>query len=164
MTAQTERKFQDLIEDFSVAMLVTRTSDGELRSRPMAVADVDDDGTLWLMTQRHSPKTEEIAHDDHVNVSMQSTTKFVSISGEADPVDDRRKVAELWNESWKIWFPGGKDDPNLLLLRVRGNSGEYWDNSGTSGIKYLIEAGKAYLSGTRPDVAHDPKIHGKVTL
>src|SRR5688572_1938326 len=101
MTAQREQKFQDLIEDFSVAMLVTRTPDGELRSRPMAVAEVDDDGTLWLMTQRRSPKTEEIAHDDHVNLSMQSKTKFVSISGEADPVDDRRKVAELWNESWK---------------------------------------------------------------
>ena len=164
MTVQREEKFQDLLEDFDVAMLVTRTSDGELRSRPMAVADVDDDGTLWLMTQRRSPKTDEIARDDHVNLSMQSMTKFVSSAARPKPVDDRRKVAELWNESWKTWFPGGKDDPNLQLLRVRGHSGEYWDNSGMSGIKYLIEAGKAYFSGTRPDVEGDPKIHGKVEL
>jgi hypothetical protein len=44
------------------------------------------------------------------------------------------------------------------------DAGEYWDNSGTSGVKYLIEAGKAYLSGEKPDVATDSKIHGKVKL
>ncbi len=71
---------------------------------------------------------------------------------------------EIWNEAWKVWFPGGKADPNLLLLRVDGDRGEYWDNSGLSGIKYFIEAGKAYLSGTRPDVESDPKIHGKVQM
>jgi general stress protein 26 len=107
---------------------------------------------------------EEIAADNHVNVVMQSQLKFVSISGHAAPVEDRAKVAELWNEAWKTWFPKGKDDPSLVLLRVDGDAGEYWDNSGSSGIKYLIEAGKAYLSGTRPDVEGDPKIHGKVRL
>jgi hypothetical protein len=50
------------------------------------------------------------------------------------------------------------------LLRVHGDAGEYWDNTGTGGIKYLIEAGRAYLSGTKPDVAGDPKVHGKVAL
>ena len=79
-------------------------------------------------------------------------------------VDDRAKIAELWDESWKIWFPAGKDDPTLTLLRIRGETGEYWDNSGFNGIKYLLEAGKAYLTGTRPDVDGDPKIHGKIVL
>lgn len=95
---------------------------------------------------------------------MQSNLKFVSVSGTAKAVEDRAKVDELWKESWKIWFPQGKSDPALCLLRVDGNKGEYWDNSGASGIQYLIEAGKAYVTGTRPDVERDPKIHGKVSL
>jgi hypothetical protein len=78
--------------------------------------------------------------------------KFVSISGTAVAVDDPRKVSEIWNEAWKVWFPGGKDDPTLTLLKVHVDRGEYWDNSGMSGIKYAIEAGKAYMSGTNPDV------------
>jgi general stress protein 26 len=106
----------------------------------------------------------EIERDVQVNVSMQSKTKFVSISGIASLFEDREKVAKLWKEPWKVWFPGGKDDPKLLLLCVRGRMGEYWDNSGVSGIKYLFQAGKAYFTGTRPDVADDPKIHGKVNL
>ncbi len=164
MATTAENKLQELLRDFDAAMLVTRTESGQLRSRPMALADVEPNGTLWFLTQRHSGKVGEIAGDYQVNVALQSKRKFVSISGTAQAVDDRRKVAELWNEAWKTWFPGGQDDPSLLLLRVAGDTGEYWDNSGVSGIKYLIEAGKAYLSGTRPDVEHDPKIHGKVGM
>ena len=122
------------------------------------------DGTLWVATDRHSAKVDELGRDGHVVVTMQSRTKFVSLSGKAAVVDDRAKLARLWKAEWKVWFPGGKDDPDVVLLRVHGNAGEYWDNSGASGIKYLIEAGRAYLAGEKPDVADDPKIHGKVNL
>ncbi len=164
MATATEDKLHDLLEDFDAAMLVTRTQDGQLRSRPMMLAEVDSEGGLWFVTGRDSAKMDELAQDHHVNVAMQSKRKFVSISGQVRTVDDRDKVAELWNEMWRVWFPGGKGDPNLLLLKVDGEMGEYWDNSGTSGVKYLIEAGKAYLRGTRPDVEGDTKIHGKVDL
>jgi hypothetical protein len=51
-----------------------------------------------------------------------------------------------------------------VLLRVDGQAGEYWDNSDTSGVKYLVEAGKALLTSTRPDLGRDPKVHAKVDL
>lgn len=155
-------KYRELLEGFDMAMLVTRTDDGDLRGRPMAVADLDEDGSLWFLTQRDAPKIDEIAHDSHVGVVMQGDFKYISISGKAKTVEDRAKVAELWSEGWKTWFPGGKDDPKLQLLKVEPNAGEYWDNSWSSGIKYLFKAGKAFLTGTRPDVEGDPKIHGKV--
>lgn len=79
-------------------------------------------------------------------------------------VDDRAKLSRLWKAEWKVWFPGGKDDPNIVLLRVDGTVGEYWDNGGTSGLKYPIEAGKALVTGSRPDVGDDPKVHTKVSL
>ena len=164
MATTPDDKLRELLTGFDTAMLVTRTANGHLRARPMAFAAADPDGTLWFATDRHSGKMDEIAADPHVNVCMQAGRKFVSVSGTAAAVDDRAKIAELWKEPFKVWFPGGKDDPNLILLRVSGDAGEYWDNSGTSGIKYLIEAGRAYLSGTRADVGDDPKIHGKVEL
>lgn len=165
MTPSRDDKLRELLTDFDTAMLVTRTATNKLRSRPMALADVEPDGCLWFITERNSGKLDEIARNHDVNIAMQSKMKFVSISGAATPVDDRAKVAELWNEAWKVWFPGGKDDPTLILLKVQGETGEYWDNSGTSGIKYLIEAGKAYLSGTKPrEVEGDPKVHGKVSM
>lgn len=163
MSADPNKKLHDLIKDFSAAMLVTRTSAGELRSRPMAVAAVDDDGVFWFMTQRDSGKLEEMAADSHVNVAMQSGLKFISVSGQVSIVEDRRKVAGMWQESWKVWFPKGKDDPDLVLLKVEPSTGEYWDNSDLSGLKYLLAAGKAYFTGTKPDVS-DPDVHGKVAM
>jgi general stress protein 26 len=165
MPTDAVAKLRELLQDFDAAMLVTRNASGQLRSRPMAVADIESGGAMWFITERHSGKMEEIARDNHVNVAMQGKMKFVSISGRATPVDDRAKVAELWNEAWRTWFPGGKDDPTLMLLKVDGEAGEYWDNSGASGVKYLIEAGKAYLGGTKPrEVESDPQVHAKVKL
>ena len=164
MAPSPDTKPQELLEEFDVAILATRTAEGHLRARPMALAEVEPDGTLWFLTDRHSGKVEELERDSHVVVTMQSRTKFVSLSGMASPVEDRQLVARLWKVEWQVWFPGGQDDPNLVLLRVDGDAGEYWDNSGTSGVKYLVEAGKALLTGTRPNVDGDPKIHGKVEL
>ena len=164
MATSPDTKLQDLLEEFDVAMLATRTSDGQLRARPMALAEVEPDGTLWFLTDRRSGKVEELERDGHVLVTMQSSMKFVSLSGAAAPVEDRERVARIWKAGWQAWFPGGRDDPNLLLLRVDGQAGEYWDNSGTAGVKYLVEVGKALLTGTRPDLGRDPKVHGKVAL
>ena len=164
MTTSPRQKMQDLLQDFKTAMLVSRTGSGQLRSRPMQVAEIEDDGTVWLMTERHSAKIQEIERDHQVNLVLQTSMKFVSLSGLATTVEDRDRVARLWNEAWKVWFTGGKDDPNLILLQIRSDAGEYWDNSGMSGLRYLVEAGRAYFTGTRPDVAGDPRVNGKVDL
>jgi general stress protein 26 len=164
MATAPDTKLRELLDEFGVGMLVTRTADGSLRARPMALAEAEPDGTLWFATDRHSGKVDELERDGHVAVTMQSKTRFVSLSGTARAVDDRARLSRLWKAEWKVWFPGGKDDPNITLLRVDGTAGEYWDNSGASGLKYLIEAGKAMLSGERPDVGDDPKVHAKVKL
>jgi general stress protein 26 len=164
MTTSHDTKLQELLEEFDVAMLVTRTMDGHLRARPMALAEVQPDGLLWFLTDRRSGKVEDLQRDAHVAVTMQAKSKFVSLSGTASQVEDRGRVVQLWKLGWQVWFPGGKDDPNLMLLRVVGQAGEYWDTSGTSGIKYFFEAGKALLTGNRPDVDRDPKAHRKVDL
>jgi general stress protein 26 len=164
MATSPDNKLHEMLAEFGIAMLVTRTGEGQLRARPMALAEVEPNGTLWFVTDSHSAKVDELEKDAHVAVTMQSKTKFVSFSGKAFPLKDRERVSRLWKVEWKVWFPNGKDDPNLLLLRVDGVAGEYWDNSGTRGITYLIEAGKALVTGTRPEVGDDTKVHGKVNL
>jgi general stress protein 26 len=164
MATESDTKLHELLEDFGVAMLATRTEDSQIRARPMALAEVEPDGTMWFLTDRHSPKISEIAKDSHVAVTMQSSTKYVSLSGAASAVEDRETVARPWKLEWKVWFPGGEEDPNLIFVRIDGDSGEYWDNSGMNGAKYLFEAGKALLTGSRPTIDHDPKIHAKVEM
>ena len=139
MTQSAQEQFHSQLTHFSNAMLVTRASDGHLRSRPMAVAEVEEN-----------------------SIVMQDSSRFLSLSGHGKIIRDRNKVEELWSEAWKVWFPEGKDDPSIVLLKVESTVGEFWDNSGLKGIQYLFEAGKAYLSGERPDTSES--MNKKVTL
>jgi general stress protein 26 len=164
MATTQEVKLHELLAEFGVGMLVTRTHEGHLRGRPMAVAEVEPGGTVWFVSGRHSGKVDELETDAHAAVTLQSGSKFVSLSGVAAAVDDRARLRRLWKTEWQAWFPGGPDDPEAVLLRVDGEAGEYWDNSGTSGVKYLIAAGRALLTGRKPAVGDDPQVHGKVTL
>lgn len=162
MADNSHEQLHDLLKDFDTAMLVTHAAGGQLHARPMAVAQVEPGGDLWFVTDRHSGKMDDIGADAQVNITMQGGGKFVSLSGRARAVEDRAKVDEVWNEHMRVWFPGGKGDPNLVLLRVEATEGEYWDNSGTNAIKYMFKAGVAYLRGTRP--TNDQTEHSKVQL
>lgn len=144
-------------------MLVTHTQH-DLHARPMAIARVEDDGRLWFITATDSAKVHEIGHDTCVHVIAQDgDSAFLSMKGRAALSGDREKVAELWQEPFRVWFPGGKDDPNIELIAVRPESGEFWDSTGTNRCRYLWEAAKAYVTGTTPDT-DDGKLHGTVRL
>ncbi|MCM2371432.1 pyridoxamine 5'-phosphate oxidase family protein [Aporhodopirellula aestuarii] len=156
------KKLIELLNDFDTAMLTTRSSDGSLESRPMAIAQVEPDGDVWFVTDRNSGKVADLMLDDEVAVTMQSSNKFAALSGNAHAVDDRSKLDELWSETWKVWFPEGKTSQSIVLLRVEAKHGEYWDHSGTEGLRYLIKAGKAYVQGKRPQP--DESINASVSL
>jgi general stress protein 26 len=125
------RKLRKIIRNARVAMLTTVASDGSLRSRPMATPDADFDGELWFFTRYNSPKSEEIQENQRVNVTYASpkNDRYVSVSGTAAVVRDAEKVKELWRGKLKEWFPEGKKDPDLALLKVTIDKAEYWDAS-----------------------------------
>ncbi|TWU01741.1 pyridoxamine 5'-phosphate oxidase family protein [Neorhodopirellula pilleata] len=150
----TNEKLMSLIQGFDTVMLVTHDAQG-IDARPMAVARLDDDGSMWFATNRDSGKIASLDKDSKVAMTMQSGRKFVTLSGTASVHEDRRLIDSMWTEVWRVWFPDGKDDPSLVLLKVDPSSGEYWDNSGLEGIKYLWRAGKAYLSGEQATVDED---------
>lgn len=147
----TRERFYEIIKGFSSGMLVTRAPEGQLRSRPMSLAEVEDGGALYFVTGLDTPKVRELEADAHVNVALQGKTQFASLSGHAEVVRDRAAIERLWSESWRVWFPEGKDDPALCLLRVHPVEGEYWDNAGAKGLRYLFEAAKAYVQGKTPE-------------
>jgi general stress protein 26 len=128
----------------------------------MAVQKVEDDGDVVFCTALDSGKIADLQIDPRVTVVFQGKTKYASLSGVATVDRDRARIHALWKEDWKIWFPAGKDDPNLCLVDVDVTSGEYWDNSGTRGIRYIVNAAKAYIRGDTPEERKDQ--NAKVSL
>ena len=142
-----------LVKDFDTGMLTTRNAQGMLHARPMSLAEVDDDGRIYFSSAIDSPKVQDIGKDPQASVSFQGSARWVSLSGKLTVSWDRALIDRLWREGWKLWFPEGKDDPNLCILIFDPIEGEYWDNTGARGIRFVIEAAKAYLQGHAVDTS-----------
>lgn len=52
---------------------------------------------------------------------------FACIKGNVRRDDDRAMIDKLWNNQVEAWFPGGKSDPSLTLLRLDIESAELWE-------------------------------------
>lgn len=162
--AEKRQRLSTMLSLFDTAMLVTRAGDGALRARPLSIAESNDDGAMYFSTAIESPKVQELEADPQVNVIMQDGRRFVSVSGTAKVITDRALIERLWRPSWKVWFPGGIDDPSLCLLRVEPTEAGYWDLTGTTGIRYAFEMAKAYVRGKRPPSDTDERHTARVKL
>ncbi len=153
----------ELIEEFDTAMLVTESLQHELRARPMMIADHQPGGALLFVTRAGDEKLQEVLKTPHVAVTMQSEGRYLSISGSARLETDQVRLDELWSPSWRIWFPDGKGDPQLCLIRMEPSAAEYWDRTGANRLEFIWRAGKALLQGEK---APDEELggHGKVDL
>ena len=118
---------------------------GSGATRPMAVQDVDDAGTLWFLSASDSRKNRELAGAPAARLFFQSSehSGFLTLTGSATVTRDRKKIKDLWKPVLKVWFTEGEDDPRITVIRVRPSGGYYWDNkhgSAVAGIKMLIGA------------------------
>jgi len=151
------KKLTELIKDGRTALFTTIDPEGCLVSRPMALQTVEFDGDLWFFTARSSNKVAEFTSNPAVNVAFQSGTVWVSVSGNAEAVEDRTKAEELWNPFVKAYFPGGIDDPELLLVKVNATSAEYWDTDNK--LVSLFKMAKAAATDTVPDLGENKQIN-----
>ena len=52
---------------------------------------------------------------------------FACLAGTVTQSNDRAEIDKLWNKQAEAWFPGGKEDRNLALLRFDIDSAELWE-------------------------------------
>lgn len=156
-----ENHLRSMLEDAGTVMLVTYGHDGATHARPMSIAEFADD-TLYFPTGLDSRKVADLRGKPEAHVIIQDGQRYVSLAGRGRVFQDPVLVDRLWKETWKLWFPEGKDDPNLCLVAFDGEEGEYWDNSGVNALKFMLKSAKAYVTGTQPQ--NDETEYGKATL
>jgi general stress protein 26 len=102
MTGNTENPkdtLWDLIKDIRFGMFTTRHGNGHLHSRPMTTQNtvIDDDESLWFFMSRKGEPVADISTDKRVNIAYADPDddSYVSVSGEANVVEDMAKKTEL---------------------------------------------------------------------
>jgi len=150
----------ELPEGIEVAMLTTRAADGSLVSRPLQTLLFDGKGTLYFFTAADSGKVDELLADSEVNLAYAHPGKhrYVSVRGRARVGRDRARIEELWSFVQKPFFPGGKDDPNLVVLSVRIRDADYWEAAGNF-VSRALDFTRAIVSDNPSDLGE----HGKLS-
>lgn len=119
------------VEKAGICMLSTE-HEGRIHSRPMAIQEVDEDHCLWFITRVTTPKVEEAAGGQPVNVSVSEKGFWASITGTASVVQDVERKKEYWNKATESFFgDSSPEDSDIVLLKVDPDTGEYWDSPGT---------------------------------
>ena len=143
-TQKIEDKFwKSLRSDMTVMLVLCDPADD--RSRPMT-AQIDGDadvGPIYFFGGKDSSLYQQLgtapakAEFTHV---PKGHDLFAAVEGDLSVCHDRAVLERLWNPFVAAWYPGGKDDPNLVLLMMEIGEAKVWLNSNSlvAGIKMLF--------------------------
>jgi general stress protein 26 len=122
-------KMRELVKASPTCMLESRLGETPPHLCPMQVQDVDSEGCLWFFSGADSAHNAHIGADPRVELVFCNNGKheYLAVYGQAEITRDIHKVDELWTNMVKTWFPGGRDDPNLTLVKVCPEKVHYWD-------------------------------------
>jgi general stress protein 26 len=146
-------KLKSIADDIKTCMFCTFTTENYFETRPMATQKVDEDGTLWFFSDRNSHKNIQLDQNPKVQLiyADPGSSKFMTVDGTAFELYDRDKIEELWNPLVKAWFKDGKNDPNLMLIKVVPSEAYYWDTKHGKMISFLKIVSAAVTGKTDDD-------------
>lgn len=158
-SAQAIAKLKELIGDTGTCMLITSGKSGKHATRPMAVADTDEEGNLWFFANKQSNKIKDIEIDHHVQIVFAHPGKniFIDIHGRAGIVEDEQYIKDKWNPLVKAWFPGGISDPDLCLLKIKADEANYWDTE-NSKVGHILKIAVSAVTGKKLEEG----VHGEL--
>lgn len=157
---EAKERVWDIIRSAKHALMASYDPQADnLKARPMMAVNLKSfDGTLWFFTSSNSEKTNQLRANSQslLTYAEPSRQDYVAISGKATVVRDQAKIDEYWNEFVHAWFPQGKEDPNLTLIRFDAEEAEFWD-SPSSAIATAYGYIKARVTGEPPQVGDTGK-------
>ncbi|MDQ3057524.1 MAG: pyridoxamine 5'-phosphate oxidase family protein [Pseudomonadota bacterium] len=110
-------------------------------TRPMTAQVEGESGPIWFFTGKPNAVVENLAQGNRAIAAFSAKDHdlFASIAGTLHIDNDRAVIDRLWNPFIAAWFEG-KDDPNLVLLRMDPEHAEIWlnENNLLAGVKMLL--------------------------
>lgn len=156
-TTSTEHldNFNGLVKNQRFVMFTTRSTEGKLVSRPMTIAERENDLFRFVTQDDNDVATQ--SDGQQVNLSIMDGSIYVSMSGTGRIARSVAKKQELWNRIQEA-YAGDAEDPSNVILEVTVETAEYWD--GVNQVAALLGLAKAAVTGERPNDGE----HGTVQL
>ena len=121
------RPLSDLVDGGTTVMFMTMIGEDH-SSRPLTISGIDGDRLLvprrpQCIVGRRRPLRG--GRRPRSRWPTTATTRTSSLNGDASLSDDRHEIDQLWSRRAGVYFDG-KEDPQLTVLRVDVDDGEYW--------------------------------------
>jgi general stress protein 26 len=125
----TIKKIRELVEGLQVATLSVVMADRKVRMRPLPLPDCKFDGNFWIFLEKPSPFLEPILSGESFSLhfSSEADDRYLTVTGTATVEGDKRQRDRLWNPGISHWFADGPRGSDLVLLKLKVESAEYWD-------------------------------------
>ncbi|QNM83379.1 pyridoxamine 5'-phosphate oxidase family protein [Sphingomonas sabuli] len=125
--------FWDALDDSPFMMLGLK---GSGMTRPMT-AQVDDQKDIYFFASKSEELVKDLGTSGDAIAAYASKGHdfFASVKGRLEVSNDRAKIDELWNPMVATWYKDGKEDPDLVLLRLADPTADVWKSDGTSLLK-----------------------------
>jgi general stress protein 26 len=94
---------------------------------------------IWFFTSR----TNRFAAMGAATATFASSGHdvFARFNGVLSEEKNRDRLEKLWSNMVAAWFPGGKDDPNLLMLHMKLGNASIWSKGELGllgGVKMML--------------------------
>ena len=128
--------------------------------QPMT-AFLDGDGPkgIWIFSRKDTDLVREMG-DGHAAMFTFMTKDhdlIACIGGRLTEQYDPDKIEKFWNPVVAAWYPDGKDDPELTLLRLEPEDAQVWVQKGGA-VRFGWEIAKANVTKTQPDIGESRHI------
>lgn len=136
---------------FGMLGLVGDRSGGHFQ--PMTAFCEPDNGEIWFFTRDDTDLAHDSAGGAEAMFIVQAKDQAFQacLGGSIETTRDPDRIEKYWGPMVSAWYPDGKDDPHLTLLRLRARDAQVW-LSESNPIRVLWETAKANLTREEPDV------------
>ncbi|MDF1606920.1 pyridoxamine 5'-phosphate oxidase family protein [Hoeflea sp. YIM 152468] len=149
----------DILDDTHAVMIgLDRTGDG---MQPMAPQVDEEKRGIWFFAKRDSDMGGTVVRHpaSRANISLVGPDHnyHAYITGTMSEEPETARIEEFWSPVVAAWFEGGKDDPNLILMRFDPAEADIWASSG-SVIRFAWEIAMANMSGDEPSLGETARV------
>jgi general stress protein 26 len=157
--AEAEKEFWKHLKDSNTGML--GLDQPGYHSQPMTAFREEETGTIWFFSRNDSDLARDAAIPDQsamFTYASKDQEVWACIHGTLSVSHDQERIDRFWNPVVAAWYPEGKDDPHLTLLRFDADDGQIW-LSRKGPVKFMYEIAKANLTKSIPDVGGVAKVN-----
>jgi general stress protein 26 len=125
--------------------------------QPMAPQTAREENAVWFYTKTSADIAR--AGGGHVHMCIFGDDDwYACLDGHLETVRSPEHADRFWSSITEAWYPGGKNDPELTMLKFTPSTGQIWAST-SSTVKFGWEIAKANLTDEEPDVGYKTAVN-----